>query len=282
MIVSRKARTAAERTEQPPISLSQIGWFDEGRGEPILLLHSSGASRRQWARLREPWSDRYRTLGIDLWGYGETPFPTGVDGFRLSDEVALARVLLRRLDQPFHLVGHSYGGAVALRLALESPGLVRSISVHEPVLFHLLREGDQTREWDEIKRISQNVLHHVGHDNLNEAARLFVDYWNGEGAWRSLSTAQQARTAAAARKAPLDFQALFHESDPLERYQTLAGKVLVTVGETTRAPAAKVSELLGLAFGPDSLQVLPRVGHMAPITDPELLRPLIEKRLANS
>jgi pimeloyl-ACP methyl ester carboxylesterase len=282
VIVSRKARTAAERTEQPLISLSQIGWFDEGGGEPILLLHSSGASRRQWARLREPWSDRYRTLGIDLWGYGETPLPTRADGFRLSDEVALARVLLRRLDQPFHLVGHSYGGAVALRLALESPDLVRSISVHEPVLFHLLRKGNQTREWDEIRRISQNVLHHVEHDNLNEAARLFVDYWNGEGAWRSLSTTQQVRTAAAARKTPLDFQALFHESDPLERYQTLAGKVLVTVGETTRAPAAKVSELLGLAFGPDSLQVLPRVGHMAPITDPELLRPLIEKRLANS
>lgn len=262
------------------VDLAEFGWFDEGVGEPILFLHSSGASRRQWARLREPWGDRYRTLGFDLWGYGDTPQPAATDNFRLDREVDLARSLIGRVDEPVHLVGHSYGGAVALRLALDSPELVRSVNVHEPVLFHLLRDQHCTNEWQEIQRISQQVLDQVEDGDFAGGAMLFVDYWNGAGAWRSLSQAQQDRMATFARKAPLDFQALFHESTPLDAFRGLEGRVLVTVGEFTRAPASRVAQLLGSVLGADSLQVVARAGHMAPITSPEALRPLIERRLS--
>lgn len=263
------------------VELTDFGWFDEGAGDPILLLHSSGASRRQWTRLREPWSDRYRTLGLDLWGYGDTPMPAATKDFSLDCEVDLARALIRRVGEPVHLVGHSYGGAVALRLALDSPELVCSVSVHEPVLFHLLREQHCSNQWSEIQRISQQVLDRVHDGDLAGAAMLFVDYWSGEGAWRSLSPPQQERMASFARKAPLDFQALFHETDPLETYRRLAGQVLVTVGESTRSPTSKVAEMLGSVLGPDSLQLVPRAGHMAPITSPEAIRPLIEGRLTD-
>jgi pimeloyl-ACP methyl ester carboxylesterase len=259
--------------------LDDFGWFDEGSGPPILLLHSSGASRRQWARLREPWRARYRALGLDLWGYGETPMPARSAGFRLGREVELARALLGRIDEPFHVVGHSYGGAVGLRLALDFPDQVLSVSVHEPVLFHLLREANCAGEWAEISGISDEVLRLIGQQDLAGGARAFVDYWNGEGAWRGLTPEQQGRMAAGARKAPLDFAALFAESDPLTRYGSLAGKVLVTVGERTRAPAATVAALLGSVLGSNSLQILPGCGHMAPITAPERLRPLIERRI---
>jgi len=265
--------------EASPPSLAEFGWFDEGSGPPILLLHSSGASRRQWARLREPWQDRYRALGLDLWGYGETPLPAQPDAFRLDREVELARVLLGRIDEPFHIVGHSYGGAVGLRLALDFPDQVLSVSVHEPVLFHLLREQRCTEEWEEISRISGEVLRLINRQDLSGGASVFVDYWNGAGAWRGLTADQQQRTAIAARKAPLDFAALFAESDPLARFGDLTGKVLVTVGERTRAPAAKVAALLGSVLGPDSLRTIPGAGHMAPITAPERIRPLIEERI---
>jgi pimeloyl-ACP methyl ester carboxylesterase len=218
-------------------------------------------------------------LGLDLWGYGDTPMPPQPAGFRLGREVELAQALLSRIDEPFHIVGHSYGGAVGLRLALDYPDQVLSVSVHEPVLFHLLREQQCTPEWAEIQRISGEVLRLINQRNLAGGASVFVDYWNGEGAWRSLTPDQQERTAAVARKAPLDFHALFAESDPLERFGHLAGKALITVGERTRAPAAKVAALLGSVLGPGSLQTIPGAGHMAPITAPERIRPLIEERM---
>jgi pimeloyl-ACP methyl ester carboxylesterase len=274
-------RGSIEEKESLP-SLADFGWFDEGRGQPILFLHSSGASRRQWARLREPWQDRYRALGLDLWGYGDTSLPVQPANFHLGREVALARSLLTRIDEPFHIVGHSYGGAVGLRLALDFPDQVLSVSVHEPVLFHLLRQEHCIEEWAEISRISGEVLRLIDQQDLSGGARVFVDYWNGDGAWRSLTTDQQERTAIAARKAPLDFAALFGESDPLTRFGDLAGKVLLTVGERTRRPTSKVAALLGSVLGPGSLHIVPGVGHMAPITAPELIRPLLEGRIQQS
>jgi pimeloyl-ACP methyl ester carboxylesterase len=162
---------------------------------------------------------------------------------------------------------------------LDYPDRVLSVSVHEPVLFHLLREQQCSEEWAEISRVSGEVLRLIDKQDLAGGAKVFVDYWNGEGAWRSLTPDQQERTAAAARKAPLDFAALFNEADPLSRFGDLAGKVLVTVGERTRAPAARVAALLGSVLGPGSLRIVPGVGHMAPITAPELLRPFIEERI---
>jgi pimeloyl-ACP methyl ester carboxylesterase len=205
--------------------------------------------------------------------------PAQTTGFHLGREVALARSLLSRIDEPYHIVGHSYGGAVGLRLALDFPEQVLSVSVHEPVLFHLLRQQQCTEEWEEISRLSGEVMRLIDQQDLSGGARVFVEYWNGTGAWRSLTAGQQERTALAARKAPLDFAALFGESDPLARFGGLAGKTLLTVGERTRAPAAKVAALLGGVLGPGSLHTIPGAGHMAPITAPELIRPLIEDRI---
>lgn len=205
--------------------------------------------------------------------------PAQQSGFHLGREVELARALLSRIDEPFHIVGHSYGGAVGLRLALDSPEQVLSVSVHEPVLFHLLREAGCHEEWAEISQVSEEVLRLVERGDLASGAQRFVDYWNEEGAWLTLTPDQQERTAASARKAPLDFAALFAESEPLERFRALAGRVLVTAGERTRQPAARVASLLGSVLGPGSLQVVAGAGHMAPIVSPEQLRPLVERRL---
>ena len=54
--------------------------------------------------------------------------------------------LLGRLDQPAHLVGHTCGGAVALSVARNRSDLLRSLTVVEPVAFHLLRGGGASDE----------------------------------------------------------------------------------------------------------------------------------------
>ena len=258
-----------------------FGWLDEGQGPPILLLHSSAATKWQWNRLRSPWAGRYRTLALDFWGYGETPLPPNPKSFDLDREVELAERLLERVDTPVDLVGHSYGGAVAMELALKQPSIVRNIIVHEPVLFHLLKGSEFEYEWNEIQEITSLTSAEIEAGRPEAAAALFVDYWNGDGAWRMIPRDKQVRAASMAAKAPLDFRALFTLETPLERYAELRDRALVTVGETTRAPARRVAELLARAWGPGSMQVVEGAGHMAPITAPDRLRPLIEPMLAN-
>ena len=76
---------------------------------------------------------------IDFHGHGEQPAWSGDAALTLADDAALARPVLAELGGA-HVIGHSYGGAVALKLAASCPEQVRSVVAYEPVLFHWLMD----------------------------------------------------------------------------------------------------------------------------------------------
>ncbi len=49
-----------------------LDYAEQGSGEPVVLLHSSVSGNRQWRSLADALSDRYRSLAVNLFGYGET------------------------------------------------------------------------------------------------------------------------------------------------------------------------------------------------------------------
>src|SRR5579864_6257970 len=90
---------------------------------PTVLVHSSGLSGRQWSRLAPALAKRgARVIVPYLTGHGKSaPGP-----FSFRTDVALVADLLRSLGSA-HVVGHSYGGLIALHAALAEPRLVRSL-----------------------------------------------------------------------------------------------------------------------------------------------------------
>jgi len=96
---------------------AHVAYCEQGSGEPVLLLHSSGSSGAQWRALIDRLSPRFRVIAPDLYGCGRTaPWPGG-GAFQLAHEAEIACALLGRIGEPAHIVGHSYGGATALHLA---------------------------------------------------------------------------------------------------------------------------------------------------------------------
>ena len=108
-----------------------------GQGPTVVLLHSSGSSGRQWDPLIAGLHDRFRLHAVDLHGHGGTPAWQAGRPMSLEDDAALVEPLLLA-PGGVHLVGHSYGGALALKLAALHPERVNSVAVYEPVLFRLL------------------------------------------------------------------------------------------------------------------------------------------------
>ena len=104
----------------------------------IVALHCSGASGRQWQQLRQVLGSQFNFLAPDLIGCGANPHWSGEHSFTLADEAAPIVSIMDALDMPVHLVGHSYGGGVALRAAVERPHRVASLSLYEPTVFHVL------------------------------------------------------------------------------------------------------------------------------------------------
>jgi pimeloyl-ACP methyl ester carboxylesterase len=246
----------------------------------VILLHASLSSKRQWRKLQQLLGDRYRLLGLDLLGYGGTPLPTQSDGFTFSQEVDLVERLLERVDSPVHLVGHSYGGAVAIKTALRHPDRVQSIYAHEPVLFALLKKEGWLAEWTEIEKVTREAARHAQQGRIEQAAQGFIDYWSGAGAWQKIPEDRKRDVTQTIPKVLLDFAAISGDADGLSEYKKLSAPVRLTAGDTGAQTARWVAELLSRALPEGSLRIVEGAGHMAPVTDADRINAIIAEHLA--
>jgi pimeloyl-ACP methyl ester carboxylesterase len=238
------------------------------RPHSVVALHCSGADGRQWRRLRATLDAAHDLWTPDLYGCESVgPWP-GVHAFSLADEARPIIEIIDAIGTRVHLVGHSYGGGVALRVALERPEAIASLSLYEPSAFHLLRQMG-TRggpEFEEIRALAHDVASGVVHGAYEPAARRFVDYWNGPGSWGALKSEIRMGLLRWLPKAPLDFHALIEEPTPAADYAALDMPVLVLRGEHAPRPSRLITEELTRIMPRCRLEVVPGAGHMGPLT----------------
>jgi pimeloyl-ACP methyl ester carboxylesterase len=249
-----------------------------GAGPAVACLHSSGSSSGQWRRLIESRQAAHRFIAFDFHGHGRSPDFAG-DAYELRLESDAVVSGLPPSREPIHLVGHSYGGAVALDLAVRHPGRFASVTVFEPVLFALLDRG--SAEFAEITSTGLAIVRAARGGDLRAASATFIDYWNGRRSWRALAAEQQDRVCARIVPVARHFEALFADPLPFERLRALRVPTLVLLGDRSPAPARAVSERLG-ALPFVTVESLPGIGHMGPITHPEEVNARIERHLLGS
>lgn len=245
--------------------------------ETVVLLHCSGSSGAQWRTLAAKLAGRYAVVAPDLIGYGAAAAWSGQHEFSLAQEAAPVLDILGRLDEPAHLVGHSYGGAVALHIARTRPELLRSLTLIEPSAFHLLRGGDEIdaaalREISEVATEANAAL--AGGEYLRAFGR-FVDYWSGPGSWAAMPAERRVAFAPQLAKVALDFHALLNEPAELEDMQHIATPTLLVQGGCTKLPSRCVCKRLRDALPATQFKVVQGAGHMLPLTHRDQVNPLI-------
>lgn len=246
----------------------------------VVLLHSSASSARQWQALVQQLQPHMHCLPVELHGHGAQGNWPGHRPLSLADEAALVAAELGREAGSVHVVGHSYGAAVALKLAAQYPGRVRSVVAYEPVLFRLL-QGDlhSRREAEEALALGEGVRSRLADGRAHAAAEHFMSYWAGADAWQALP---QPRREAAALRMPCvasHFDALYAEPMGLKQLAQLAQQLrlpmLFATGSRTTAVARRIGELLRMGLPTARHEVLHGLGHMGPITHAAQFNPLV-------
>jgi pimeloyl-ACP methyl ester carboxylesterase len=221
-------------------------------------------------------ADRFRVLAVDLHGYGQSPAWPDDRGLSLADEAALLEPVFRAAGDRFHLIGHSYGGAVALRAALADPGRLASLVLFEPVLFGVLMQEDPEQPAArEIASVRDDTNAAVDRGDLARSAERFVDYWMGGGAWASTPEKRRTAVANAMPKVKAEWHALFTEPTPLAAFARLAVETLYIVGAESPASSRGVARLLTSALPSVTTVEVPGVGHMGPVTHPDTINAAI-------
>ena len=100
-----------------------------GEGEPVFLLHGSFASLHTWDAWQQAMSPYYQTISLDFPGHGLTG-PDSLKRYGIKDYSELVHALAQMLNiEQYHVAGNSMGGAVAMQLASDYPGNVRSLNL---------------------------------------------------------------------------------------------------------------------------------------------------------
>jgi pimeloyl-ACP methyl ester carboxylesterase len=254
-----------------------IPLVQQANGGRVIALHCSGAGAGQWKKLGGALGPTYQVTAPEHYGCEKTGPWIGTHAFTLADEAARTVDIIDQSDRKVHLVGHSYGGGVALHVALVRPDRIASLALYEPSAFHLLKAmGDQAAAaFAEIVDITRRTGRGVAVGDYAGAAAAFVDYWSGPGAWASLKPSVQAALVRWVVKAPLDFRALIEEPTPLTAYADLHMPVLVLRGEHAPRPTHRIAEALSCMFPRADLAVVDGAGHMGPLTHGTVVSELI-------
>jgi pimeloyl-ACP methyl ester carboxylesterase len=250
---------------------------EAGAGVPLVCIHASASSSGQWRPLMDRLAGRFRSLAVDLYGSGKSPDWPADRPLTLADEVALLEPIFESIGDGFHLLGHSYGGAVALKTALAGPWRLRSLILFEPVLFGLLNADDPAQR--EITAVRDDTIAAVDRGDLDTAGARFVDYWSGAGAWAGMRDERRRLVATAMRKVKSEWHAAFEEPAPLAAFGALDVPTLCFVGSDSPASSRAVSRLLAKTLSRATEVEIEGVGHMGPVTHPDRINALIEGHL---
>jgi pimeloyl-ACP methyl ester carboxylesterase len=238
------------------------------RKETLICLHSSGSSSRQFAAMAPSLGARFKVIAPDLMGYGSSQrWPSGSPASLDDEALALAPLLNTR---PVHLFGHSYGGAVALQIALRWPERVRSLTLYEPVRFQLLFGSPATTAAGEsIVAVGRRIGVETLSGAVHVAAARFVDYWSGDGTWPRLGDERRQVIAERMTKVQAEFEALFADRVPLAAYRELSMPVQLIGGTRSPLPARQVLDRLEAALPRVTRTTLDGLGHLGPVEAPQ-------------
>ncbi|MFK7752661.1 MAG: alpha/beta fold hydrolase [Sedimentitalea sp.] len=240
---------------------------DFGSGaRKVLALHCTMAHSGAWRGLSQALEAQTTFHCLDMYNHGRSPDWDGQGDF----QDRMVKAAAAHLSEPMDVVGHSFGATVALRLAIDHPDLVRTLSIIEPVYFAVAAQ-DQPELVPLEKAKSAPFYAEVHAGNFETAARIFNRGWGGDSGrpWAELSEKTRAAMARGVQIVPACAPAIIDDLHAIMTPGVLEAVSMPTLllrGGTSEKIIGVVNDGLARRMPNTLNEVVEGAGHMVPLT----------------
>jgi pimeloyl-ACP methyl ester carboxylesterase len=255
----------------------EVDFIEAGAGPLVVLVHSSMAGARQWSPLMRDLESHSLVRAVNLFGYGGTPAWHDVKPPSLDDYAELVAMTVPDSAGAISLVGHSFGAAVAMQAAAHQlKGRVKRLVLFEPSLFYLLDRCARREAFDEISTLADYTNRRIADQNPRAAAEGFIDYWCGRGTWAASTPGRQSAFTQSIALLGHEWDAVMQGNmTPADWAAALPRHTMLMSSAKTRRPSRELMELLSHSRPEWEVASLWETGHMAPLTHPQFVNPII-------
>ncbi len=230
----------------------------DGQAPTRLFIHCSLAHHETLMPLAGSLSPAH-DIFFDMPGHGRSGAWVGDDYH--SDTLAIASELLAG---PTHVIGHSFGGTVALRLAAERPDLVSRLTLIEPVMFAATR-GTKANEAHQMAMKPFIEAWTAG--DRTSATQAFLDMWGNGTAWDDLSTRRRSALAAQIHLIPAAATAIEGDvHEVLAKLNAIKCPVDLIEGGASQPIMSAILDALAAGMPHAKRNTIDGAGHMMPLT----------------
>ena len=233
--------------------------------ETVVILHASATGAATMTGLAQSLASRYHVLIPNLDGYGFTKLDCAKCPATFRHVQAVERFLSALQIEKLHLIGHSMGGLIALRLARRARFELKSLVLIEPMAFGVLDEVADKDAIDFDRAMINDFLGAVSAGNFEDGLSVFTERVSGQN-WDDLT--EKARVELMAVIPQIVEEAPLVSCDDLnsDNFSQISVPTFLLGTEMGPPPAAPIIERISAALPNSSRQTLSGMGHMAPVT----------------
>jgi pimeloyl-ACP methyl ester carboxylesterase len=218
--------------------------YDEcGSGPAVVLLPGSCSTGAAWRPVIAVWGNRFRSVTTSLLGYGGTGERRTAGNHSISHNAEAMESVIRRTGGRVHLVGHSFGGLVALAIALRHRvSLASLVSIEAPAV-GILRESGEDQHYRAFRRMTDAYFADFAGGNV-EAIAAMIDFYGGAGTFASWPPRVRAYAAATTPVNILDWADAYGFPLPAASLGAITVPLLVIRGGASPEAVQRANALL--------------------------------------
>jgi pimeloyl-ACP methyl ester carboxylesterase len=257
------------------------GWIDydeNGSGPTVVLVPGSCSTGAAWRPVISGWNNKFRTVTTSLLGYGGTAERRTRTDFSISLEAEALESVIRKAGVKVHLVGHSFGGLVALAVALRGQVPLASLTILEAPAPEILRREAETDNYRAFREMSGSYFSDFESGNA-EAIEKMIDFYGGAGTFASWPPKVRAYAVQTTPTNMLDWETAYAFPLPDELLATLRVPCLVLCGGISHPAVQRANALIAQGLKGATFGAIEGAAHFMIATHPNEVAHLIARHI---